>query len=353
MLLLTYTSKISESLRSTLRDYHVGELLLAALEGVAALEIGTHWSIRGGMITYCPKGRIQGKNDRGEWRLKGRQEIKPSKLVVRLLGEEGFTSRELSAFSFHCMGRLDLKFLSGEELANAFSNEYCKLSCMSARKPKWFEIYAKNESVCSMAVLENSKSEIMARAIIWTQDGIKYRERIYAAGGEIKDQLERELDELGIESADELGTIQLNTDCDYWPYLDTFIFIGHNHISSDATGCFAQAQNQDGTRSDLTCCTHCSEHIDTGCVTAYLVDDETLCQSCFGEIYIELNNDQCYKRNDLITVDSTTTSDYSDVELITLDGDVIGTHDELSENGYHMVDDDYIHEDNLVEFSTI
>ena len=353
MLLLTYTSKISDSLRSTLRDHHVGDLLLAAMEGVAALEIGTHWSLRNGLITFCPKGRTQGKNDKGEWCLKGRQEIKPSKLVVKLLGEEEFTSRELSDFSIHCMGRFQLKFLLGEELASAFSNEYCKLSCMSHRNPKWFEIYSNNPEVCSMAVLENSKHEIVARCIIWTQDGIKYREPIYAAGGEIKDQLEAELDDLGVESADDLGTICLNTDCDYWPYMDTFIYIGHYHISSDPSECFAQAQNQDGSRTDLTSCSNCRGHIDTDCVNAYLVKYDTFCQSCFGDSYQEMNDDQCYKKEDLISIESTTTSDYSDVKLITLEGGIIGTYDELRDNGYYLIDDEYVHDDDLINFRSI
>jgi len=66
-----------------------------------------------------------------------------------------------------------------------------------------------------------------------------------------------------------------------------------------------------------------------------------------------MNDDQCYKREDLISIESTTTSDYSDVKLITLEGDIVGTYDELRDNGYYLIDDEYVHDDDLINFRSI
>lgn len=115
-------------------------------------------------------------------------------------------------------------------------------SCMRYdRTNKFLDIYVKNPSICSLAVILNEEGKVQARAIVWTtNEGNRYYDRIYATSDLIQDRMKAYFLVNNIPSCYGYPAEQLTfradpknidfdkrvlLEFDYYPYMDSLKYI--------------------------------------------------------------------------------------------------------------------------------
>jgi hypothetical protein len=166
-------------------------------------------SMRGEMCSFLPAGREHKANpDTGRWLRDGRQEMKPAKLARRLLIEDRNTDLDATDYEkfanaiksyISVIGDEDgngknirFELVKGEDIRKYYHwLTYSELmgketnlwgSCMRSDDcQEYFDIYVKNEDVCSLLVALDGEGKVLGRALVWTfQDGKRGMDTIYA-----------------------------------------------------------------------------------------------------------------------------------------------------------------------------
>jgi hypothetical protein len=135
---------------------------------------------------------------------------------------------------------------------------------------KYFDIYTKNEDVCSLLVLKDSDNKVKGRALLWVlDDGDLYMDRIYTANDSDK--------YLFVEWAEEKNYRQYTNDYksksvdveensyNYYPYMDTFISFDTNNgvlSSSGDSDCITLQDTNGGYSEPGVWSDYSGEHID-------------------------------------------------------------------------------------------
>jgi hypothetical protein len=246
-----------------------------------------------GTISFLPKGKELKYNEFNQWARDNRQDIKPrriSKLLFSTAAQRLLKPYDLDVFgdiykaSTALAASLDLHIISGSAIRLAYhtrevgeNDSPLKSSCMQGGVDDddndFFELYTENSHAVSMVVLYRKDSrELYARALLWTINGQKYLDRIYAQHNEGVEYLRQWAAEQGYfwrtynshtdkewftapdgkEVKIRLEVTGLQTDFDYYPYIDTFSFGGDGYLrnwndNKDATEVY-EYRNTDGSR---------------------------------------------------------------------------------------------------------
>lgn len=163
------------------------------------LQVGNYYSVREteGMISYCPAGREQGINLNGDWVRKGRESIRPGKLLKKLFPEKRFqaiiTDPEIETFvnrfkAFEERDKIHFSVVcTAEDITQAYEegsreelNSCMKNACVG-------DFYAAMGARLVKAVQNNV---LIGRAILWNciagDTEITLMDRIYAKDSVIK-----------------------------------------------------------------------------------------------------------------------------------------------------------------------
>lgn len=226
-----------------------------------------------GNISYLTQSKLSKLQEEDYWNSKYRFTVKPSKLVEKLL-KGVYTDHQKQEFSIAIKNALLAKieenndeykivFVTGEDirkyyLADNYSNDEYEskfsgsglfTSCMRYNKcQKYFDIYVKNPSSVSMAVIFDKSNRIKMRAIIWKTKKQTYYDRVYSINDKIIKFTQYKLDKLGYINISHSNPIKPTRDLDviinleaadfdYYPYMDTLCHVDTSNktLHSDST----------------------------------------------------------------------------------------------------------------------
>jgi hypothetical protein len=248
-------------------------------------------------------------------------------------------------------------------------------SCMRyTRTNKYLEIYAKNPSICKLAVILNQEGKVQARALVWTVEGKDYYDRIYAASDLIQDRMKAFFLVNGIDTCyngySGFKTVNIIEDpnnkdfdkrvllsFDKYPYMDSLKYLdsSRNNLSNSdfnmEAGEYCILNGTDGNYEEVgshltECyCCGCETHVDDIIHIDFRRDDnygENLCSTCgvyseYHSAYITARD--CVEINDDYVLPAYTRVDYTGMHII-------------SENAVELVDGRYADhdDDNLAEY---
>lgn len=232
-----------------------------------------HITLRDGeaLVSYCPAGKEQQYNEDRTWVRSGRQTIKIGRMVRKVLKP----SIAIADQTIEDFGKLiqtvyegdkpyEFRLVKGAAIGKWYSSENyidqddceggedCSLwgSCMrydECQENDYFEIYNKNPERIKMLIqVRKSDESLMSRAIVWLLDNGKhyldrvytcdnmhikefqqyardngwwYKERMSNDDGSVKDSEGQYVDDFVV--AKEMVVSGINTDCSYYPYIDT------------------------------------------------------------------------------------------------------------------------------------
>lgn len=230
-------------------------------------------------MTYTLPNKETVMTENFKWEKKSRQSGKYGKIIRKVLTEQvprfKFTDQELETLVNHlkaCAENGEFQIVSGDDIMYWYDgNRYADdedtgtLGCSCMRhNPSYMELYAKNPDVCQMVILVKGGC-LYGRALLWNN---KYMDRIYGSDSTIvafksyakkkgyhcksyqnSDCTDSWIDPENGEHYNETMTISLDTNCEYYPYADTFYYIDveEGYISnSDDCGNGAQLRSTDG-----------------------------------------------------------------------------------------------------------
>lgn len=218
-------------------------------------------------ISYIAENRIKECND--EWKQDKRQLGKIGRTLRNVIKREYLS--QFSDQDFEIATNLlksnnsggDFEIVKGQDIRET----YLKLplfydggslgsSCMRYSScENYFEIYESNPDVCQMVRLMHPSGKLMGRALLWiTRCGTKVMDRIYTCKDAFIDSFKTWAKENGYdykyrqsyedkeewinhktnEQYDKIYHIDLETDCEEFPYIDTFTYGGKGFITNDS-----------------------------------------------------------------------------------------------------------------------
>lgn len=281
---------------------------------------------------------------------KNRQEIKVGKLFRGLLSRNNiaFTDSQIEEFVNEFKVKMDFinkkdeffKIVTGDDITDFYnSSNYVYAhkgqlgsSCMSDSPNYYFDIYIKNEQVCSLLILRYPLNTelILGRALLWTlSDGKKFLDRVYTnfdsdielfreyalnQGYYVKEYndsnesdshyspITREVEKMGSKEIDIIRGAY-----EGYPYLDTFkhwdsngtlsCVSGNDTVLLENTEGYAGCEECNG--ESVTCDT-CDGNTTLECNTCN-GDGELYCDTCLGS-----GNMSCYVCDEVGQVDCET-----------------------------------------------
>lgn len=233
-------------------------------------------------MTYTLPNKDTVMTENNRWEKKGRQSGKYGKILRKVLVEQvpkfKINDSELEQLVNHlkaCADNGEFQIVSGEDIQYWYDGDrYADdedtgtlgSSCMR-HNPSYMELYANNPDVCQMVILV--KDDLLyGRALLWQG---KWMDRIYGSDSIItafkayakkkgfhsksaqnSDNFDRWINPETGEEYYENITISLDTDCEYYPYADTFFFIDLDGgmIANSEIGHGAQLRSTDGDLYD-------------------------------------------------------------------------------------------------------
>ena len=222
-----------------------------------------------GTISYLPNGKPHlTNNETGAWQRDGRQNGKPSKVIKKIftpLALKMFNDSDFEAFANLYKaeseaGQTTFEILNASEISNVYDMERSEGgaslngSCMN-NKGDYMDIY--NSEKIKIIVLKNKAGLLCGRALLWqVTNDIQLVDRIYCAKDEhynlfidfIKENkfhykkdyrsYNNKTTFIDIEGNEynRVYKINLDTDCNYYPYIDTFSFGGYGYLTNDERG---------------------------------------------------------------------------------------------------------------------
>lgn len=332
-----------------------------------------------GTISYLPNGKDCLFTEDGTWKKDGRQNGKPSKTIRKLFTKrvlkyikdsdfENFTNEYKSKFNDD---EYRIEILENSRIGEVYNDFLRKEgegtlndSCMNG--DDYQEIYEKCKDV-QIVVILNKNDQLCGRCLLWTIEDIKLMDRFYVSDDFLYDTLiefcednkfwrKKDfksysnktcfIDPNGDEVYKNL-TIYTNTDCDYYPYIDTFTY-GEDGELNNYSGTY-EYTNTDGTREgdhDGEVYDDINEEWINEDDAIYIEDGERRYKNRYTHIdNVVFVNDCAYHTNDenIVCVDGNYYTTDSD-EIIDIDGtyykrdsDDICYSDYDSE--YYLIDD--------------
>jgi hypothetical protein len=222
-----------------------------------------------GTISYLPKGKPHLINEEtGSWQREGRQNGKPSKVIKKIftpLALKMFNDTDFENFANLYKAESEasqttFEILDSSEISNVYDMERSEggaglnNSCMN-NHGSYMDIY--NSDKIKIIVLKNKGGKLCGRAILWqVTNEIQLVDRIYCAKDEqynlfidfIKENkfhYKQDYKSYNNKTAfidsngnnyNKVYKIYLGTDCDYYPYIDTFCFGGDGYLTNDESG---------------------------------------------------------------------------------------------------------------------
>jgi hypothetical protein len=238
-----------------------------------------------GTISYLPTGKEHIVTESGEWSRKGRQNGKPGKVIRKLftpLAQKLFKDHDFENFTnqykAHYCEDLTIELRDNEEIPSVYrmiASDFS--SCMQGEPERYFDIY-KNCEDLKILTLTSPTGMLMARALVWTatakyhkggdfvEETVTFLDRVYASSEfmlEIffeyasdkkwwRKRHQTSSDKRSFYNADGDGvnaemTIELDTDFEKYPYIDTMSF-GDDGSLSNRNGQY-DYDDTDGGRS--------------------------------------------------------------------------------------------------------
>lgn len=219
--------------------------------------VNIHFSdeIKGVHFKYVP-------NPYAKWTKDNRQEGKYGKIIKKVLKEQvpklKYTDKDLEELVNLLKAEVDdgeFKLVSGEDIKKYYNYRHnvpnqgsLSSSCMRDCNSNFFDIYAKNPDVVKMLITLKDDDKITGRALLW-QD--KWLDRIYGSDHTItrfkeyakekgwnfkKEQTYDNRDSWISSEGEEFVetfSIELDTDHERYPYLDTFAYMSDGTLSND------------------------------------------------------------------------------------------------------------------------
>jgi len=230
-------------------------------------------------MTYTLGNKDTVMTARGRWEKKGRQQGKYGKILRKVLVEQipnyKIKDSELEKLVNHlkaCADNGDFSIVDGDEIMEWYDGDtYASdddtgtlgSSCMR-HNTNYMELYARNPDVCKMVILQKD-GVLYGRALLWNN---KFMDRIYGSDSTItafkayakkngyhsksaqnSDNIDGWINPESGEEYYHTFTINLDTDCEYYPYADTFYFINTEDgtiSNSDCSSHNAQLRSTDG-----------------------------------------------------------------------------------------------------------
>lgn len=233
-------------------------------------------------ISYLPNGKELILTDDGKWAKEGRQNGKPSKVIRKLFSPrflklfkdsdfETFTNDYKSVFSdgdytFKILDNLsinDVYNMRMKEGEGSLNN-----SCM--RNKNYFEIYTSCKDL-RIITLTNNEGLLCGRCLLWNLgENITFMDRFYVT----EDFLYQKFIHFAKENnfwykrnyksydnktefimpcgkdTTRYFTIDTNTDCDYYPYIDTFHYGSDGVLSNNEENCDYTYSDTSGEREN-------------------------------------------------------------------------------------------------------
>jgi hypothetical protein len=215
-------------------------------------------------MSYCPNGRdtVLSDENPNKWTVTNRQTGRYGKVLKKLINEQspnlGYKEKDIEELVNHIKSELnegDFSLVSGSDIAHWYNgNRYnpedrssLNGSCMSDKSSEMFKIYTENPDVVKMLILVKD-GKLNGRALLWND---KWLDRIYGHDHIItlfkKYAVERGWNYKAEQSYNNKAnwikpdgtsfsryfSIDLNTDFDYFPYIDTFTYGGDGYLSND------------------------------------------------------------------------------------------------------------------------
>jgi len=238
------------------------------IEAFCTTKFGNYIARRKDLLSFLPPGKPHEVNDDGTWKKEHRQEIKPARLVQKLLlpgviSNMGLTSKDFEEFANAVKAsqvddedfELAFRLVQGHDIYHYYlARNYSHVhdtgtmdeSCMKHSSCTAFlQVYAENPGQVSLLVLLDKENRTVGRALVWHIDpGTVIMDRIYASDSNTQmfrdyaakqgwlykarqcareDEFTSPFTQLSTEQYFEvsLGIWQF----EYYPYLDTFRYL--------------------------------------------------------------------------------------------------------------------------------
>ncbi len=209
---------------------------------------------------------------------KYRQEVRVGKFVRKFCPKGKYSDSTIENFvnSLKASSPHDFDFevVKGEDIKKYYhykryvnDNNSLGGSCMKGDgQQRFFSIYMENPDVCSMLIFKNSDDNIMGRALLWhftdeyTGKEMKLMDRIYGSDVMFKKFKAWAVEngywfkahqsyedkymwrkKIGGDEFSKKFKFKLKTDWKYYPYLDTFSYMGNGWLSNDVTTRYSHA----------------------------------------------------------------------------------------------------------------
>lgn len=221
-----------------------------------------------GLLSYMPAGREQEYNDDNTWKRDGRQEGRPAKIMRKIFTDNALKCLKDSDFEIF-NNKYKSKYSTGNMHFTVEPNEkiphvYCMKrkdggsslngSCMND-DGDYLDMYRKCENLEIIALITED-GLLAGRCLLWSLDyegeTIKFADRIYVSDDHLYDAFLSYIEEnkwwrkkyyktydyrmLFIKpNGDEIShkfIVNLNTDHEEYPYIDTFHFGGDGYITN-------------------------------------------------------------------------------------------------------------------------
>jgi len=196
---------VAHSLRRLLSTKKTAICAALSLETLCTTKFGNYIARRGDKLSFLPAGKQHEVNADGSWKRTNRQDIKPAKLIQKLLRPEiirqlGITNKDLEdfanlikasqandedfGFTFHLVQGEDIRhYYNQSNYSLRHSTGSVSESCM--RYPRcqgYLDIYVHNSNSVSLLVLLDKEAKAVGRALVWKVDpDIVILDRIYAS----------------------------------------------------------------------------------------------------------------------------------------------------------------------------
>jgi hypothetical protein len=332
---------LSDSLRSLMdenRDRCAVSRLILGMPWMTTDQEINYLTLRNGMLTYLPAGKVQERTEAGRWSREGRQEGKPAKAIRRVITREAMesgyvTDRDFERFANLVKGdaeRLEGEFrvVEGYDISHWYQGWLyaertgsLENSCM--RYPycqSYLRVYAEHPEFIKMLIKVNAGGELMGRALVWEDHdrGANCMDRVYGADHMIEAFKDEALDRgWFVRKCDEDGdfdgwedrngrevhdlTFTLKReDYEAMPYMDSLKFFRRN---GDGTATLSSSHGGagfielTGTHGDnhpgfFPTCGYCAQRLGAG-VTVHHDQYGTVHRSCFDRHLALVPCDEC------------------------------------------------------------
>ena len=340
MLRLTYQCDLSSEF------YRLPESITTKILSGALASLGNAFAVEAGVIVALS-------------RLAKTQKIKPGRVLARLLDAPEQVQKLaalLVAPPYHWT------IITGPAIADYYHDTTVS-SCMTHQDTEVFDLYVKNPNQLGLCVMHDEAGDYLGRTLVYLVDGVPryHSRRLY---------MNTEHSILTREHLNQLGIIQIPSSVTQWPleachherypYLDDFAGVDSDGLTEVSPEYTCDQTTGYCREYDRTPCDHCGDLEDTEDL-AYLGEGHHVCSYCLNHHYYRAEDHRgntCIFHegdvnhatlvddgelfadiDDCFTEDNRVKSDFSDLELIRLSDDTMGTAEELQDAGYVQIGD--------------